>query len=237
MSKKNTNNLRGLLLQILFTLLFCAVLIVYAIFTRPKTLATAYTISKLSYSRAATVTVSQSMRYTLDEVVIALRQVREELSKQQEQNSLANELLTSDNPYVKAAIYDHYIYEIVANYYSSLNPELVRAIVYHESRYDESRVNSKTNATGLMQLLPKWHMERAKNLGVYDLKDPYGNILVGCDYLNSLFESYSYDYALNLYAGGYPYANDYKKSTSPFIKELNAIMSGLEKGTIIPGGG
>lgn len=235
MSKKSTNNLRSLLLQILFTLIFCIGLIAYGIVTRPSTLAT-YAISDNSrelYSRATI----QMLTETLNETNQSLQRLREEMRVQQEQNDRLVKILDLDNPYIKAAIYDSYVYEIVETYYPSLDSELVRAIIYHESRYNELKVNSKTNATGLMQVIPKWHMNRAKNLGVTDLKDPYGNILVGCDYLSSLFENYSYDYALNLYAGGYPYADKNKGHTSSFIKELNEIMHGLEKGTIIPGGG
>lgn len=235
MSKKDTDNLRGLLLQILFTLLFCAVLIVYAIITRPNTLAT-YTISKESEEFHSRATV-QMLTEILNETSQSLQRLQEEMRAQQEQNKTLAKILDLDNPYIKAAIYDTYVYEIIETYYPSLNPDLVRAIIHHESRYNTLKVNSKTNATGLMQILPKWHMERAKNLGVTELTDPYGNILVGCDYLNSLFESYSYDYALNLYAGGYPYADKNQGRTSSFIKELNTIMSGLKKGTIIPGGG
>lgn len=235
MSKESTNNLRSLLLQVLFMLMFCIGVIVYGIVTRPSTLAT-YAISPNSrelYSRATI----QMLAESFNEINQSLQNLQEEMRVQQEQNEKLTKILDLDNPYIKAAIYDHYVYEIVKNYYPSLNPDLVRAIIYHESRYNALKVNSKTNAIGLMQILPKWHMNRAKSLGVTDLKDPYGNILVGCDYLSSLFESYSYNYALDLYAGGYPYADKNQGKTSTFIKELNVIMSGLKNGTIIPGGG
>lgn len=236
MSKEHANNLRGLLLQILLTLLFCACLIAYGIITRHRINSTPI-ITQISYARAVEITITRPIQHAIEDVAAALRVIQEEIAKQKAQDSAANAVLNSDNPYIRAAIYDHYIYEIVANYYPSINPELVRAIVYHESRYNADIVNSKTKATGLMQLLPQWHAKRGRKLGVEDLKDPYGNILTGCDYLNSLFESYSYDYALNLYAGGYPYANANRGRTSTFIKELNEIMRGLESGTIIPGGG
>lgn len=235
MSRESANNFRSLLLQVLFSLIFCIGLIAYGIATRPSTLAT-YAISDDSRELYSRETI-QMLTEALNETSQSLQRLREEMRVQQEQNDRLVKILDLDNPYIKAAIYDSYVYEIVENYYPSLNPELIRAIIHHESRYDESRVNSRTNATGLMQVLPKWHTDRAKSLGVTDLKDPYGNILVGCDYLSSLFENYSYDYALNLYAGGYPYADKNKGHTSSFIKELNDIMHGLEKGTIIPGGG
>lgn len=135
--------------------------------------------------------------------------------------------------FTEADLIDMYIYELTSTQYPDLDPELVRAIVYHESRYIPDALNNNSGATGLMQLMPKWHMGRAESLGVSDLTDPYGNILTGCDLLNELLERYSYDYALNIYAGGYTYANLYKESTSPFVNEIASIKHGLEEGYII----
>lgn len=135
--------------------------------------------------------------------------------------------------FTEVDLIDMYIYELTATQYPDLDPELVRAIVYHESRYDPDASNNNSGATGLMQLMPKWHTKRAESLGVSDLTDPYGNILTGCDLLNELLERYSYDYALNIYAGGYTYANLYKGATSPFVSEIASIKHGLEAGYII----
>ncbi len=122
-------------------------------------------------------------------------------------------------------LYKNYISEIVKTHYPDLDSNLIAAIVYHESRFRPDVVNKKTNATGLMQILPKWHTERAHKLGVTDLSDPYGNILVGCDILNEVVQSKkSMAYAIDFYAGGYQYADRYKNSVSPFRKELNQIL-------------
>ncbi len=122
-------------------------------------------------------------------------------------------------------LYKNYISEIVKTHYPNLDSNLIAAIVYHESRFQTDAVNKKTNATGLMQILPKWHTERAHRLGVTDLGDPYGNILVGCDILNEIFQSKkSMTYAIDFYAGGYKYADYYKNSVSPYRKELNQIL-------------
>lgn len=129
-------------------------------------------------------------------------------------------------------IYNSYVDEIIATRYPKLDPETIKAIIYHESRYDPAVSNSRTGVQGLMQIDPRWHTKRALSLGVSDLYDPYGNILVGCDLLNELIESYGYEYALNFYAGGYPYANDYMYSTSPYILEINAIIEDFRNGTI-----
>lgn len=132
-------------------------------------------------------------------------------------------------------IIDQYIYNIAETRYPSLDPELIRAIVYHESRYDPTVINPKSGTTGLMQISPKWHLGRARSLGVEDLTDPYGNLLVGCDLLNELIRTYSQNYALDVYAGGYSYAESYKHSESPYVKEIYEIRASLRNGSIIPG--
>lgn len=40
-----------------------------------------------------------------------------------------------------------------------------------------------------MQISSAWHQERMERLGVTDLKNPFGNILVGVDYLAELAEA------------------------------------------------
>lgn len=121
-------------------------------------------------------------------------------------------------------LYVNYAYEISMFSYPNIDPAYVCAIIFHESRFDPNALNESTDARGLTQIRPKWHSERAKRLGVTDLYDPHGNILVCFDLLNEQTEKYNFEYALNLFAGGYPYANRYRNSTSPFIRELNEIM-------------
>lgn len=117
------------------------------------------------------------------------------------------------------------VLRVCTEVYPDLDPNYVLAIIYHESRFKPDAINAKTNATGLMQILPKWHAARAQKLGV-SLTDPTGNILVGCDILNELYQqSNSFQYALNVYAGGYPYANAYKNVKSPFERELDEILA------------
>lgn len=122
-------------------------------------------------------------------------------------------------------VYVNYAYEISKFRYPGIDPEYVCAIIYHESRFDPTVTNSKTGVRGLTQINPKWHTKRAETLGVMDLYEPYGNILVCFDILNELTQKYDFEYALNFYAGGYPYANDYQNSKSPFIEQLQEIIS------------
>lgn len=121
--------------------------------------------------------------------------------------------------------YVNYAYEISDKYYPEVRAEYVCAIMYHESRFDPNVTNKKTGVQGLCQISPKWHAKRAANLGVTNLYDPYGNILVCYDILNELSYSNGFRYAINFYAGGYKYANRYYNSISPFEKELEQIMA------------
>lgn len=122
-------------------------------------------------------------------------------------------------------LYVNYVYEIAHFNYPNIDPDRVCAIIYHESRFDPNARNEKTGVEGLTQINPKWHSKRAERLGVTNLYSPYGNILVCFDILNELAEDNGMDYALNFFAGGYPYANRYRNSTSPFIKELDEISA------------
>lgn len=81
---------------------------------------------------------------------------------------------------------DSYV-ETVSDFFG-LDPYIVKALIFYESRYDRFAYNEATGATGLMQIDPKWHYDRMERLEVYNLCEPYGNILVGCDYLNELLE-------------------------------------------------
>lgn len=121
--------------------------------------------------------------------------------------------------------YINYAYEISAQFYPEVCADYVCAIMYHESRFIPNLVNPKSGTQGLTQINPKWHTERAKRLGVVDLYDPYGNILVCFDILSELTRQKNFRYAINFYAGGYPYANAYREDISPFELELAEILN------------
>jgi soluble lytic murein transglycosylase len=75
-----------------------------------------------------------------------------------------------------------------------LDPALVAAVIYEESRFRQSTVSSR-GAIGLMQLLPSTAREIARNTGgekfvVGDLTDARINILYGCNYLRYLLDQF-----------------------------------------------
>ena len=67
-------------------------------------------------------------------------------------------------------------------------PELLIAIIEAESSGNPNATNG--GCIGLMQIYEKYHTDRMERLGVSDLYDESGNILVATDYLYELFMRY-----------------------------------------------
>ena len=63
-------------------------------------------------------------------------------------------------------------------------PELLMALIERESSGHADAQNG--SCKGLCQVSEKWHKDRMERLGVTDIFDPYGNILLAADYLTEL---------------------------------------------------
>jgi soluble lytic murein transglycosylase len=77
---------------------------------------------------------------------------------------------------------------------NQLDPALVAAVIYAESRFDD-HVESRQGAVGLMQVLPSTAEEIARQSGgltftASDLDTPRVNILYGCYYLRRLLDRF-----------------------------------------------
>lgn len=75
-----------------------------------------------------------------------------------------------------------------------LDPALVAAVIYQESRFRDGTTSSR-GAIGLMQLLPSTAQEIAHRSGgrrfvVGDLEDAHINIMYGCNYLRYLLDRF-----------------------------------------------
>lgn len=137
----------------------------------------------------------------------------------------SEELVRSEKSFEQEVLSE--VRRVCAEVYPDLDPDYVSAIIWAESRFQPDAVNNRTGATGLMQILPKWHTLRADRLGV-SLNEWKGNILVGCDILNEMIQKKgSMHYAVNFYAGGYNYADYYERTgeLSPYENSLNNILS------------
>lgn len=84
------------------------------------------------------------------------------------------------------AEYQQYCMEIGDRY--QVCPELLIAMIEQESAGKPYVSNGA--CLGLMQVNEYYHADRMARLGVSSLYDPYGNILVGADYLHELFLEY-----------------------------------------------
>lgn len=79
-----------------------------------------------------------------------------------------------------------YCAEIGAEY--CIAEEFIEAVIESESSGVAKAENG--GCKGMMQVADRWHYERMERLGVTDIYDEYGNILVGVDYLSELFQEY-----------------------------------------------
>ena len=81
-------------------------------------------------------------------------------------------------------------------------PELLEAISYEESRFTNDAESPDGKYVGSMQISPSIHGERMERLGISDLKDPKGAMLVAADYLAELFEENEDVGAVLMHYGG-----------------------------------
>ena len=84
----------------------------------------------------------------------------------------------------------------------SLSPEILMAMIEAESDGNAAAYNS-SSATGIMQVVPKWHFDRMEKLNITNLYDTDQNIHVAADYLAELYDRYdSMELALMVYNMG-----------------------------------
>jgi len=88
---------------------------------------------------------------------------------------------------------------LLAAWEYNLDPDLIRAVILIESRYDHRAV-SPVGASGLMQIMPA----TAGDLGLKDLFDPHENIMAGARYLRMMLDWFdqNLEFALAAYNAG-----------------------------------
>lgn len=89
-----------------------------------------------------------------------------------------------------------------------VDPAVVVAMIQKESQFKTDVVGDSGRAFGLMQIQPRWHEQRMKDLRSEDLLNPIHNVTVGIDYLSELLDKgKGLEWALMAYNGGPSYAN------------------------------
>jgi soluble lytic murein transglycosylase-like protein len=109
-------------------------------------------------------------------------------------------------------------------------PELLMSIIEHESSGNKYAENG--SCKGLMQVSVRWHADRMEKLGVTDIYDEYGNILVATDYISELREDYEeVSYVLDVYNGNskatYNYENGILSVYAKSVLERSAELERL----------
>lgn len=90
-----------------------------------------------------------------------------------------------------------------------IDPAVVFAMIWKESRYHAESVGDNGNSIGLMQIQPRWHSGLMEQLGCNNLHNPYQNVTVGITILASHVDRYdgNIEMALVAYNAGASGAN------------------------------
>lgn len=99
-------------------------------------------------------------------------------------------------------------------------PLLIVCLINEESGFNQVAFNSKSKATGLMQIIPKWHEDRMEDRGVENIKQLFfieENISIGTEILKEYIVAENYDVlkGLQRYVG----ATD-KNNASKYIENI-----------------
>ena len=98
-----------------------------------------------------------------------------------------------------------------------IDPAIVMAMIWKESRFHADSVGDGGNSLGLMQIQPRWHSKRMEKLGCTDLLDPHQNVVVGIDYLAESIRRYDGDVAKALVAYN---QGSYKGTVTAYAKSV-----------------
>lgn len=101
-------------------------------------------------------------------------------------------------------------------------PEFLASIAYYESRWNPDAGNG--SCKGLMQVSERWHKSRMRKLGVSNLKDPYGNMLVAADYLSELFSEYEDPGVVLMKYNGDSRAEKFRKGNTSISKYAENVL-------------
>lgn len=114
-----------------------------------------------------------------------------------------------------------------------VNPAVILAMIEVESGYRDDIIGPDQDS-GYMQIIPRFHKERIKELGVTDVLDPKDNISLGVEFIAELLGEYdgNYSKALTAYnagrAGAYKYWFSAGVDASPYAKKVLKAAGRIE---------
>lgn len=108
-------------------------------------------------------------------------------------------------------------------------PEILQALIERESSGNPNAENS--GCKGLCQINEKYHKDRMERLGVTDIYDEYGNILVAADYLMELADEYGeISLVLDIYNGNSKAFSNYESGiVSSYAESILERSAELER--------
>ena len=134
----------------------------------------------------------------------------EEVTEPTETETTATEATEPEETLPPITLYDVPLSEDLQTYIietakvNGIDPAIIFAIAFRESRYDPSAVGDNGSSLGLMQVQPHWHSERMERLGCPNMLDPFQNVTVAIDYLVEMLTWYgTIDKALVAYNQGH----------------------------------
>ena len=124
---------------------------------------------------------------------------------------------------------DQHILDVSETY--EVDKEIILGVIHQESRCNTQAVGG-VGELGLMQISPRWHLERMQNLGRTNLLDPYSNLVVGVDLLKFLKVDKNPYKALAMYNGGYAMPESSKKYAESVIYKSNNYKNKIQTSSI-----
>lgn len=180
-------------------------------------------------------TVSETYRHNPDRLIPVRVEYIYVETPQRIASTTFGEETVEEEPLSQETYIQNYILKI-CELYPYVDPYMIMAQVWAESRYDPNAVSRSGEHVGLMQVSTKWHAERAERLGVEDLFDIYGNLFVGINYMAELIDQTgSPALSLMIYNMGYvePYKlldqgiiSDYAKQVLAKAEEYKEVFQG-----------
>ena len=115
---------------------------------------------------------------------------------------------------------DEIVYEVVCDM-KYLDPATAYAFMKVESSF-QSDAFSCADCVGLMQLFPKYQVDRMEKVGATNLFVPEDNIKTGCSLLNDLLRDYDLELAVKVYGWGAENADkeQYQEAMQKYIDKV-----------------